>query len=277
MKARVISGLVALFLLVFVYIFQGLPVYILLFLLSSLMFYEFLNISNKKVTTGYYLICALFTFLYYANLYLTIHLSIIPREYLYTINILIMVFFTLTILTASVFYKIKTLNEVAYAVFGFLYTVILLSFTVLILSMDKGYYLFVYVWLGALGCDIWAFIIGNKYGKRKIIKEVSPNKTVEGAIGGAIGSIIMVTLYTIALNYFFQETIVKWYVLFLLYFPVAILSQFGDWCASFIKREFKAKDFGKIMPGHGGALDRLDSIIFIIPSVYLILSLVGLS
>ena len=154
MKARIISSLLALLLLVYIYIFPGLPVYILLFFISALMFYEFLHVTNEKLTLGYYIICSLFTLMYYANLYLTIGLSIIPQEYLYTLNILLTVFFALTVLVASMFYKIKTFKEVTYTIFGYIYTVILLSFIILILKMEKGGLLFVYVWLGALGCDL---------------------------------------------------------------------------------------------------------------------------
>jgi phosphatidate cytidylyltransferase len=212
--------------------------------------------------------------MYYANLYLTIGLSIIPKEYLYTLNILLTVFFALTVLVASMFYKIKTFKEVAYTIFGYIYTVVLLSFIVLILEMKNGDFLFVYVWLGALGCDLWAFLIGRSFGKTKIIKDVSPNKTVEGSIGGAIGSILMITGYTIIINRYFYISI-PWYILVALFIPCGLFSQFGDWCASYIKRQFNVKDFGKIMPGHGGALDRLDSILFILPSVYAVFLLAG--
>lgn len=274
MKTRVISALLALLILVFIYVFPGLPTYIVLFLISALMFYEFLHVTNEKLTLGYYIICALFTFLYYTNLYLTIGLAIIPQEYLYTLNILLTVFFALTILVASMFYKIKSFREVTYTIFGYIYTVVLLSFVVLILKMQKGAFLFVYVWLGALGCDIWAFLIGRSFGKLKILSEVSPSKTLEGSIGGAVGSILMITAYTIVINRYFN-TQIPWYVLIALYIPCGILSQFGDWCASYIKRQFNVKDFGKIMPGHGGALDRLDSILFILPFIYSIFLIAG--
>ena len=267
MKTRVISALFALSILVFIYVFPGLPTYIVLFLISALMFYEFLHVTNEKVTVGYYIICSLFTLLYYANLYLTIGLSKIHQEYLYTLNILLTVFFALTILSASMFYKIKTFIEVTYTIFCYIYTVVLLSFVVLILKMEIGGLLFVYVWLGAFGCDIWAFLIGKRFGKTKILNEVSPSKTLEGAIGGAVGSILMITAYTIIINRYFNAEI-PWYVLVALYITCGILSQFGDWCASYIKRQFNVKDFGKIMPGHGGALDRLDSLLFILPFIY---------
>lgn len=146
------------------------------------------------------------------------------------------------------FYKIKTFREVTYTIFGYIYTVVLLSFVVLILKMEKGGLLFVYVWLGAFGCDIWAFLIGKRFGKTKILNEVSPSKTLEGAIGGAVGSILMITAYTIIINRYFNAEI-PWYVLVALYITCGILSQFGDWCASYIKRQFNVKDFGKIMPG----------------------------
>ncbi|MFA7673368.1 MAG: phosphatidate cytidylyltransferase [Clostridia bacterium] len=263
-------------LLFLLYILPDIPLYIMLFLISAMMFLEFLRVTNEKVTKGYYIICCLFTASYYLNLFLILEVGIIPREYLYTINILLTIFFALTILTASVFYKIKSFKEVSFTIFGYLYTVILFSFITLILNMQNGKLLFVYVWLGALGCDLWAFLIGRKFGKRKIIPEVSPHKTVEGAIGGFVGSVIMITIYTLIINRL-CDIYIPWYVLLVLYIPCGIFSQFGDWCASYIKREFNVKDFGTIMPGHGGAIDRLDSILFILPSVYLIFVLAGLS
>ena len=85
----------------------------------------------------------------------------------------------------------------------------------------------------------------------------------------------MITFYTVIIMRFLNAQI-PWYVLIALYIPCGLFSQFGDWCASYIKRQFNVKDFGKIMPGHGGALDRLDSILFILPSVYVVFMLTGM-
>jgi phosphatidate cytidylyltransferase len=101
-------------------------------------------------------------------------------------------------------------------------------------------------------------------GKRKLCPDVSPKKTVEGSIGGIFGSIIGVLLW----SYFISSTATAWYQIILLGIVAGVISQIGDLSASLIKRYIGVKDYGKIMPGHGGILDRFDSILFTAPIVY---------
>jgi phosphatidate cytidylyltransferase len=115
--------------------------------------------------------------------------------------------------------------------------------------------------------DSFAYFTGRLIGKHKLAESISPKKTVEGAAGGAVFGIAAVYLF----GYFGQEAFgvdipVYWYAI--LGALLTALSQLGDLAASKIKRYFNAKDFGKIMGAHGGMMDRLDSMLFVVPAVY---------
>lgn len=148
---------------------------------------------------------------------------------------------------------------------SFLYCNFLINFFIL---FDEPYKLII-VYLCSWGSDTFAYLIGMLFGKHKLIEKLSPNKTIEGSIGGLIASTILVVIYTKYLG--FDNTLL-WA---LSAFVMAILSQIGDLCASYIKRITGIKDFGNVILGHGGVLDRFDSVIFVLPIAYFITSLIG--
>lgn len=116
--------------------------------------------------------------------------------------------------------------------------------------------------------DSAAFFIGSKYGKTKLLEAVSPKKTVEGAVAGLVGSILIATvIYFIGAN--FRLNLPSYLHFFLLGLLGGIAGQIGDLFASFVKRHCKIKDYGQIFPGHGGMMDRLDSVLFCGTLVYL--------
>ena len=122
-----------------------------------------------------------------------------------------------------------------------------------------------FVWLVyiiAFGSDTFAYFTGKFFGKNKLYPEVSPNKTIEGAIGGIIGSTILSMIY---FNYL---SINKYFYIIIFSVSASIFSMAGDLTASKIKREYKIKDFGNLLPGHGGIMDRFDSVLFVAPTVY---------
>ncbi len=127
--------------------------------------------------------------------------------------------------------------------------------------------------IGAWATDIFAYLVGVTFGKHKLCPAISPKKSIEGSIGGVIGVIVTLTLYCrLGLAHFipaFAQVPVWTYIL--LGFACGILSQVGDLTASMIKRHFGVKDYGKIFPGHGGILDRFDSLFFVAPAVHFFL------
>ncbi len=125
------------------------------------------------------------------------------------------------------------------------------------------------IFIISLGSDTFAYFVGRSFGKRKLSKELSPKKTVEGAIGGVVGAALLAVLYGMYMHRFITDVSVYQYIgLGIMGAVGSVISQFGDISASAMKRICGIKDFGKLMPGHGGLLDRIDSIIFVAPFVY---------
>ncbi len=114
--------------------------------------------------------------------------------------------------------------------------------------------------------DVGCYYAGTRFGKRKLAPVVSPNKTIEGSIGGAVSAIIGALIVGAFINYCFVE--VQWYVSVLIGFICTVFAQIGDLCESLLKRDAGVKDSGNSLPGHGGFLDRSDSFIFTIPVMY---------
>ncbi|MCQ2554645.1 MAG: phosphatidate cytidylyltransferase [Clostridia bacterium] len=151
--------------------------------------------------------------------------------------------------------------------FGVLYVVLLFYQLVLIDESSRPVFIWL-VFLTAYGADTMAYFTGYAIGKHKLCPKLSPKKTVEGAIGGVLGSVIF--------NMIFCLVVLKEFPWYIIVFSVAgaVLSQIGDLAASSIKRKVDIKDYGKIMPGHGGVLDRFDSVIFVAPALYLLMQFI---
>mgnify|MGYP003291402905 CR=1 FL=1 len=132
------------------------------------------------------------------------------------------------------------------------------AFETIIITRNMSLYYFIYIFLVALVTDTFAHLIGTLFGKHKI-NEISPNKSWEGCIGGlCFGSLVSVLFYLIFIN---QD--ISIFIIILITMFLSIIAQLGDLFFSQIKRYYKIKDFSNIMPGHGGILDRLDSVIFV--------------
>lgn len=125
--------------------------------------------------------------------------------------------------------------------------------------------------------DIFAYFVGRKFGKHKLCPEISPKKTVEGAIGGIIGEIILNTiLFFVFDKFFFTVHTIQWWQVIIISVILSVISMFGDLSASVIKRNHGVKDFGKLLPGHGGIMDRADSLLFVLPSLYIAVYIINI-
>ena len=158
---------------------------------------------------------------------------------------------------------------------------ILASFTALagLRYIENGVYVFVIVFISSCVCDVFAYFTGYLFGKHKLIPEISPKKTVEGAVGGTVFALLALLLYGFILSKAGAAGVSVNYPILAVYgLVLAIVGQFGDLIASLIKREFGVKDYGRLFPGHGGVLDRVDSMMpislvlmflsFALPSVF---------
>jgi phosphatidate cytidylyltransferase len=148
-------------------------------------------------------------------------------------------------------------------VFGFIYIPLMMSYLIPIRGSEDGMLWIFFILILAISGDMSAFYVGKTVGKRKLMPHISPGKTIEGTIGllcgGMTGCIIFKLIFFHALS--FAHVLI-------IGFAGSILGQLGDLCESTIKRAAGVKDSGSLLPGHGGILDRLDSLLFIIPFVY---------
>ena len=128
--------------------------------------------------------------------------------------------------------------------------------------------------MGAFVTDTGAYLGGSVFGKHKLAPKISPKKTVEGAIGGVSGVVVLslITYVICDIFYFTNDTIKAWMVIPAVIF-LCIIGMCGDLSASVIKRNFGEKDFGTLFPGHGGVLDRIDSFLVTMPAMYALLEI----
>lgn len=282
MKIRVISSVVALILLAAIMFLGREAIGIAVFILAAIGIHEFYGAMEKG---GYkpvriigYLSCL-------ALLYLTfrdrISLGGFTFHFIPFKGLAFLIFLMLlAVFCVMVFQHGKyTIPDMAVTMLGVFYVVFLFSFIILVRNMgDRGD---LYIWLvfaGAWATDTAAYLTGVSIGRTKILPEVSPKKSLEGSIGGVVGCVAVMTalgIYLNTLGIYYQNGVsgIPVYHYIILGILCGCISQVGDWAASAIKRYTGIKDYGRLMPGHGGVLDRFDSILLTAPVVYFYLSL----
>ena len=152
-------------------------------------------------------------------------------------------------------------EQVMAAFFGVVYVAVMLSFIYLTRSLPDGKFLVWLIFLCSWGCDTCAYCVGMLIGKHKMAPVLSPKKSIEGAVGGVAGAALLGVIYAAATQGKMAEYA-------LISAVGALISMVGDLAASAIKRNQNIKDYGKLIPGHGGILDRFDSVIITAPVIY---------
>ena len=195
-------------------------------------------------------------------------IHVLPKEWtVKTIGLLLPI--TLCILFLYVIIKNLKVNiiDIAVTFIGIFYIVIFLMYiSVIHENLEHGKLLIWFLFLTAWGTDIFAYVVGKTLGKHHFT-EISPKKTIEGCIGGIIGAVVITIFYSVLCKYAFHVEFNYIYVV-LITIVLSILSQIGDLAASSVKRYTGIKDFSNLIPGHGGMLDRIDSVIFAAPFAY---------
>ena len=187
------------------------------------------------------------------------------RIYLFLALITILVAFMFLYVFAFPGYRAE---QIMCAFFCTAYAPVMLSFIYLVRSLPYGIYTVWMIFISSWICDTCAYVVGMLVGKHKLAPVLSPKKSIEGALGGIAGSALVGAAYA----YFLVERVIEqqqitW--IFVLISAVgAVISQVGDLAASAIKRNHEIKDYGKLIPGHGGVMDRFDSVIFTAPMIY---------
>ena len=261
MKQRVISGAVLVVILAITLYFGGIVTCGLMALVSLVGNMELLRVYgvNKK-TPG--IVCYLATVLYYIAIYLDRMDIIVPMMVIYLLVMLAV--YVLTFPTYSD-------KQIMAAFMGFFYVSVMLSFVYLIRNMEHGLVLVLLIFVSSWINDTCAYFVGRALGKHKMAPVLSPKKSIEGLIGGIVGAGVFGAVFGILFDKY-VDTMNYAPLLFAVVGAVGALpAVIGDLAASAIKRNNDIKDYGKLIPGHGGILDRFDSIIFTAPIIYYLL------
>ena len=163
-------------------------------------------------------------------------------------------------------------EQITMVFFGFFYVALTLSYIFLVRGLPGGKYTVWLIFIGSWGADTMAYLVGRSIGKHKIVPVLSPKKSLEGFIGGVLGAVLIGVIYALI----FKNSLTAEFPNPVFSFAViaacsSVVSMIGDLAASAIKRDKQIKDYGRLLPGHGGILDRFDSVIFIAPIVYYLL------
>ncbi|MBQ4529499.1 MAG: phosphatidate cytidylyltransferase [Lachnospiraceae bacterium] len=267
-KTRLISAIVLVIILAVSLILGGNVLWGLTLFISLVGMYELNRVlENEKNILGIlsYTICIL----YYLCLMLGENktLNIIAENNYFEIISLIYLIVTMAVYVFT-FPKYQS-HDILLSYFSFFYVGVMLSFIYKVRMVEEyGQYIVWLVFICSWVCDTCAYCVGVLIGKHKMAPKLSPKKSIEGSIGGIAGSVVFGVLFA----YFLQNIIHSQRNLMLLFALIgavgAIISQVGDLAASAIKRNHDIKDYGKLIPGHGGVLDRFDSVIFTAPVIY---------
>ena len=159
-------------------------------------------------------------------------------------------------------------EQVMTAFFSAFYAPVLFTFIFLTRNLPNGIYMVWMIFISSWICDTCAYLTGMAIGKHKLAPVLSPKKSIEGAVGGVVGSALVGAAFGyFALERVFADQNVTW-IAALICGVGAVISQVGDLAASGIKRNHDIKDYGKLIPGHGGIMDRFDSVLFTAPIIY---------
>lgn len=186
---------------------------------------------------------------------------------LYGCGILVAMFLSMMAVYVFSFPKYRS-TEVMSAFFCAFYAPVLFSFVMLTRNLPYGVYLVWMIFISSWICDTCAYLTGMAFGRHKLAPVLSPKKSVEGAVGGVLGSALAGGLF----GYLLMERAIEYqqvtWIMVLIGGAGAVISQIGDLAASAIKRNHEIKDYGKLIPGHGGIMDRFDSVLFTAPVIY---------
>ncbi|WP_311198566.1 phosphatidate cytidylyltransferase [Jeotgalibaca sp. MA1X17-3] len=147
------------------------------------------------------------------------------------------------------------------------------GFHYFLMTADMGFFTVMFVLFIVWSTDIGAYLLGMKFGKTKLAPVISPNKSIEGAVGGVATAVVVSLIYVT----FYNQMNLSILLLVFLTILLSVVGQLGDLTESAFKRYFGVKDSGKILPGHGGILDRFDSLLFVMPLFQIFLSIYQLN
>lgn len=264
MKQRIITAIIAFGIFIPIIFYGQLPLTLTIYALATIGLFELLRMRKMSLFSVEGVLG-----------WLALTIVLLPTEWrifveqwttLSSVQLVFLILFLLlmyTVITKNRF----TFEHVSFILLSVLYVGI--GFHYFIETRTYGVAFIFYALLIVWTTDSGAYFIGRQFGKRKLWPAISPNKTIGGFIGGIISAVVFLSIY----NYFFPVTS-SWFILITVTIIASIFGQMGDLVASAIKRHYDIKDFGKLLPGHGGVVDRFDSLLFVLPLLHF-LHLIG--
>lgn len=259
MKQRIISAIVFGVIFLPVVIIGGLPVVILAYLLASIALYELLKMRKLNIISVPGIISLLLLWIFLLPNQFQALLDAIHFTKIEFALLAVLLFLTYTVITKNRF----TFDDVAFSILSTLYVGI--GFYYFIETREEG---LIYIFFSLFiiwATDSGAYFIGRAIGKKKLWPEISPNKTIEGSIGGVFCALIVALLFLL-----FTDIPASYIQMLIITVVLSVFGQIGDLVESALKRHYDVKDSGNIMPGHGGILDRFDSLLFVWPLIHFI-------
>ncbi|MCT8139853.1 phosphatidate cytidylyltransferase [Anaerobacillus sp. CMMVII] len=261
MKERIITGVIAGIVFILLIVIGKLPFTIGIILLATIALFELLKM--KKVAPRS-LIGILSMFFLWTIL--------LPKEW-FEVGILsnlnradLLIGFILLFLAITVLSKNSiTFDHIGFIILASAYVGLGFHFLIETRLLENGLALLFFILFLIWGTDSGAYFTGRAFGKRKLWPEISPNKTIEGSLGGVLTALVIGLIY----HYFVPISDSLSYLVMIIV-AVSVVGQLGDLVESALKRHYAVKDSGSILPGHGGILDRFDSLIFVLPVLYLL-------
>ncbi len=256
----------------------GFPLVLIIFLIGNKYIVDVLLAVVTILAMDEYLkaiskVCKPIKWIAYLSCIIIALIPITPKEAIMPITILTIPTILLILFAHVIATNMKTsFKDVAYTFLGIFYIVFFMSFIAIIDGMKDGKILIWYTLIASWGTDIFAYFIGKKFGKHKFSK-VSPKKSIEGCIAGTIGALVISLIYTYICNTFWNMEFSYIYVSIMIII-LSLIGQIGDFAASSIKRYVDIKDFSNLIPGHGGMLDRIDSLLFLAPFAYMFFTII---
>lgn len=258
---RLFSGIVLVALSLFLVTRSGIPFFLATFLISlggTYELYRVFGIENKSLGFVGYLTVSVYYFMVYFGL----------EEYF----VLMVILSLMSLMAFYVFtYPAYKISLVAKAFMCVVYAGVMMSYLYQTRTLPDGQFLVWLIFLSSWGSDTCAYCVGMVFGRHKMTPILSPKKTVEGAVGGVVGAALLGFAYAFLLRHHFKAISNPGLISAVACGIASLISMVGDLAASGIKRDYGVKDYGTLIPGHGGIMDRFDSVVFTAPAVYFVL------
>ena len=257
-KTRLLSGIVLVILAVLIILSGGYVTLFSLLGISLIGMYELYRVFKMEKTSLAYISYAMAVIFYISELFGGF---IDPMA-------LVMLFLILLMFAYVFTYPKFEAKDVMPIFFGMFYVAVMLSYVYQIRVLESGVYLAFLIFICSWGCDTCAYCVGVLFGKHKMAPVLSPKKSIEGAVGGVVGTALLTVIYTSVFRTQMGLDTNGIITLAVISAVAGLISMVGDLTASAIKRNYDIKDYGNLIPGHGGIMDRFDSMMITAPIIY---------